>query len=64
MTIEVLSFTLAIGVGVICWALIKYSADEFERSYDVVRTSTAVRQSTGLGGAIMMIAAVLVAFVR
>ncbi len=34
MDIQTLSFVLALVVGVICFALVKHTADEFDRWYE------------------------------
>ena len=34
MDIELISFLLANGLGVVCFGLVKYTADEFDRWYD------------------------------
>ncbi len=34
MDIQLLSFILAIVLGIVCYGLVKYTADEFDRWYD------------------------------
>ena len=34
MDIQLISFILAIVLGIVCYGLVKYTADEFDRWYD------------------------------
>ena len=62
MDIQVISFALAIVVGVVCFGLVKYTADEFDRWYDQPGATVTTRVPAVIGTiATFAIVALLVA---
>jgi hypothetical protein len=49
MDIQIVSFVLAIIVGVVCFGLVKHTADEFDRWYEEPGTLTRIRVPAILG---------------
>jgi hypothetical protein len=49
MDIHVISFVLAIVVGVLCFGLVKHTADEFDRWYEQPTAAVASRVSAIFG---------------
>jgi hypothetical protein len=37
MDIEIVAYVLAIALGVVCWLLVKHTADEYDRWYEQPR---------------------------
>lgn len=37
MDLELVSYVLAIALGAVCWALVKHTADEYDRWYEQPR---------------------------
>lgn len=61
MDIQLLSFVLALVLGLICFGLVKHTADEFDRWYE----EPVVRRAPALMGVVVTIAtAALFVFLR
>jgi hypothetical protein len=49
MDIQVISFVLAVVVGVLCFGLVKHTADEFDRWYEEPSLTAKLRVPTLTG---------------
>ncbi len=58
MDIQLISFCLALVVGALCFGLVKYTADEFDRWYEEPSSRRALR----VPAVVVSVIAVLAAF--
>jgi hypothetical protein len=64
MDIQMISFVLALVVGVVCFALVKHTADEFDRWYADSASRPVIRRPLTIVSGIAIFAAAFLLLAR